>query len=70
MALGQPLLYNSPAKVTTNWFVQKERAMATMIGTQMAILGIFIGFLLPGFFVDSYNGVSDLTPESEPIYKQ
>lgn len=20
MALGQPLLYNSPAKVTTNWF--------------------------------------------------
>ena len=33
MALGQPLLYNSPAKVTTNWFRTKERAMATMIGT-------------------------------------
>ena len=32
MALGQPLLYNSPAKVTTNWFPQKERAIATMVG--------------------------------------
>ncbi len=33
MALGQPLLYNTPAKVTTNWFPQKERPMATMVGT-------------------------------------
>ena len=60
MALGQPLLYNSPAKVTTNWFPQKERSMATMIGTQMAIFGIFIGYLLPGIFVSSYDGPQDL----------
>lgn len=32
IALGQPLLYNSPAKVTTNWFPQKERPVATMVG--------------------------------------
>ena len=71
MALGQPLLYNSPAKVTSNWFRQKERAMATMIGTQMAIFGIFIGYLLPSIFVDSYNGIEDLeTQEAQDKYKQ
>lgn len=44
--------------------------MATMIGTQMAIFGIFIGFLLPGFFVDEYNGIEDLNDESIGVYKQ
>ena len=58
MALGQPFLYNAPAKVTTNWFPQKERPMATMVGTGMNIFGIFVGFLLPGFFVNSYASKS------------
>lgn len=44
--------------------------MATMIGTQMAIFGIFIGYLLPSFFVDSYNGPEDLDSVTIPIYKK
>lgn len=69
MALGQPLLYNAPAKVTTNWFPQKERPMATMVGTQMNILGIFVGFLLPGFIVDSYSKDVVLTDELKDKYR-
>ena len=33
MALGQPLIYNAPAHVTTNWFPEGERPVATMVGT-------------------------------------
>ena len=69
MALGQPLLYNSPAKVTTNWFPKSERPMATMVGTQMNIFGIFIGFLLPSFFIDRYSDSAQLTEETIPVYK-
>ena len=70
MAIGQPFLYNAPAKVTSNWFPQKERPMATMAGTQMNIFGIFIGFLLPGFFVDTYSDDVILTPSLADSYKQ
>ena len=69
MALGQPLLYNAPAKVTTNWFPQKERPMATIVGTQMNILGIFVGFLLPGFIVDSYSKDVVLTDDLKDKYR-
>lgn len=70
MALGQPLLYNSPAKVTTNWFPKAERPMATMVGTQTNIFGIFIGFLLPSFFINSYSNSAQLTDETRPVYSQ
>ena len=43
--------------------------MATMIGTQMGIFGIFFGFLLPSFFVDKYDSIEDLTEDSIPVYK-
>ena len=69
MALGQPLMYNSPAKVTTNWFKEKERPMATMIGTQMNIFGIFVGFLIPNLFIDDYNSSVILTPAVRDMYE-
>ena len=61
MALAQPLTYNAPALVTTNWFPQHERPIATMAGTQMGNFGIFIGFLLPSIFIDSYSKGQVLT---------
>ena len=70
MALGQPLLYNSPAQVTTNWFPKHERPMATMVGTQMNVLGIFIGFLLPSIFLDSYTDGQTLNEEMIVQYKE
>ena len=70
MALGQPLLYNSPAKVTTNWFPKAERPMATMVGAQMNLFGIFIGFLLPGFFISSYSSKEILKDGTRPVYSR
>ena len=63
MAMGQPFLYNSPALVTTNWFPQKERSIATMVGTQMNVFGVLLGFLLPLFFIDNYSDGQELTDE-------
>ena len=43
--------------------------MATMVGTQMNILGIFIGFLLPGIFVDEFSEDVVLDADSRATYK-
>jgi hypothetical protein len=68
MALGQPFLYNAPGKVTSNWFPTKERPLATMVGTQMNIFGIFVGFLLPAIFVDKYSDDVVLTDARKEQY--
>jgi hypothetical protein len=57
------LLYNAPAKVTSNWFATHERAYATMIGTSANTLGIAIGFLLPSLFIHQYYAAKDYTQE-------
>ena len=44
--------------------------MATMVGTQTNIFGIFVGFLLPSFFIDSYSSIEQLTEDTRPVYKQ
>ena len=63
-------MYNAPALVTTNWFPQNERPMATMVGTQMNIFGIFVGFLVPRIFLDSYEEGQPLTPAMEDNFKR
>ena len=55
MALCHPLLYNSPTKVTTNWFPMNERPVATMFGACMNIFGVFISFLIPKVFLDPFT---------------
>jgi hypothetical protein len=60
-------MYNAPAKVTGNWFPNDERSISTMIGTQANVLGVVLGFLLPGLFVSEYNG-EELTPEQTDEY--
>ena len=55
--------------MTTNWFPDNERSIATMIGTQMNVFGVFVGFLLPGIFMDSYEkGYFDEHPEAKQKY--
>lgn len=43
--------------------------MATMVGTQMNILGIFIGFLLPRIFVDEYSEDVVLNADNRATFK-
>ena len=69
MAVGQPFMYNAPAKVTTNWFPYKERAIATMIGTSANILGVTLGFLLPSLFIDEYIAESDYSDAEMDKYR-
>lgn len=44
-------MYNAPSKVTSNWFDQDQRSLATMIGTNANIIGNLLGFLLPKMFI-------------------
>lgn len=41
-----------------------------MFGTQMNIFGIFVGFLIPGIFVDDYTGKVPLTETSRASYEK
>jgi len=52
-ALGQPFILGCPAKVAQFWFNDKQRALATTIGSAANPLGSAIGFLLPMLFVTS-----------------
>ena len=36
----------------------------------MGILGIFLGFLLPGFFVDGYDNPGQLNEQTIPMYEK
>jgi len=46
---------NAPAKMTSNWFAESERAYTTMIGTAAVIFGIMLGFFMPAVFVSEYD---------------
>ena len=47
MAIGQPFVLSSPAKLAAVWFGDNERAIATIIGSLAAPLGAVAGYLLP-----------------------
>ena len=70
MAAISPIICNTPALVTTNWFPQKERSLATMIALIANSVGIMIGYLLPALFIDEYDDDSVLTDKNRPIYRQ
>ena len=69
MGVGQPFLCNAPALVTTNWFPQKERSVATMVGTQMNVFGVLLGFLLPMIFIDPYEKDQKLNDEEKDSFR-
>ena len=52
-AIGQPFLLNSFTKVSTNWFPEKEKTLATSLGTMFVLLGILLGMLLTPFLVSN-----------------
>ena len=52
-AIGQPFLLNSFTKVSTNWFPEKEKTLATSLGTMFVLLGILLGMLITPFLISS-----------------
>ena len=51
LAIAQPFIYNAPAKLSANWFGEKERIYATSIGANANLLGVAIGYFVPALFV-------------------
>lgn len=46
-AASQPFLMNIPSKVASTWFGDKERAIATAVGSVSVPIGTVISFVLP-----------------------
>lgn len=44
---------NNPSKVASNWFGDKERGLATAIGSMALPVGMIISFILPNAFLSS-----------------
>ena len=45
--LGQPFLMNLPSKIASTWFGDKERAIATAVGSMSTCVGALLTFVLP-----------------------
>eukprot|EP00347_Sterkiella_histriomuscorum_P019206 403342532 len=58
-AMGQPFLMNNPSKVASNWFGDKERGIATAIGSMSVPIGMLFSFVLPNAFI-SNDDVADI----------
>ncbi len=51
-AVGQPFILNSFTKLSSNWFPDNEKTIATGLGTMSLFLGLIVGmFLTPILFV-------------------
>jgi len=47
-AIGQPFLLNSFTKLASTWFPEKEKAVASGLGTIATLLGAIIAMVIPG----------------------
>ncbi|CDW89422.1 major facilitator superfamily protein [Stylonychia lemnae] len=52
-ASSQPFLLNNPSKVASNWFGDKERGIATAIGSMAIPVGTLISFIMPNAFISN-----------------
>ena len=57
-SVAQPFLYNAPALLTSKWFPEKERPLATMIGTMANVIGVLLGFILPSLTINPYSSTN------------
>lgn len=52
LGVAQPFFLDSPALVATYWFENSMREVAITLGTNLNVIGMAFGFILPTFFVD------------------
>ncbi|CDW72822.1 major facilitator superfamily protein [Stylonychia lemnae] len=51
LAIAQPFTFNAPAKISANWFGEKERLYSTSVAVNANTLGVAIGYFIPALFV-------------------
>lgn len=54
-SIGCAFIISGPSKVSTIWFGDNERAIATTIGALSVPIGSILGFVLPMFFIREYQ---------------
>ncbi len=47
LAIAFPFTFNAPAKLSANWFGEKERIFSTSVAVNANILGVGLGFIIP-----------------------
>lgn len=52
MSIGQPFIINACPKVSSNWFPQKERIVATSVAAYANIFGVAVGCFVPSIFFE------------------
>lgn len=50
--MGQPFILNACAKVSANWFPERERLTVTALCGYSFILGVSMGLFMPSLFVE------------------
>lgn len=68
IAIGNPLSLIAPAKISSIWFSDNQRALATMIASLATPVGSVIGFVMPFIFINDEDGVD--TPESRAKFNK
>ena len=59
-SIGQPLIFNTPAKIAAYWFKPENRVKATTFLSIISPIGFAAGFLIPGLAIgDTTNMGSD-----------
>lgn len=67
-AIGQPFLLNSFTKVSTNWFAEEEKALATSLGTMFVLLGALLGMLITPFLLTIPTGETEAIDPTMALY--
>jgi MFS family permease len=67
-AIGQPFLLNSFTKVSTNWFAEEEKALATSLGTMFVLLGALLGMLITPFLLTTPTGGTEAIDPTLALY--
>lgn len=58
-AIAQPLILNTPTRLTADWFPATERDLATVVATMANVLGQMLGSLVPPLIVTGSAATAD-----------
>jgi len=57
-SIGQPLIFNTPAKIAAYWFKPESRVKATTFLSIISPIGFGVGFLIPGMIIGDTTNMS------------
>jgi len=60
-AIGQPFVLNSFTKLASAWFPEKEKTLASGLGTMSMFLGVLVAFILPPLLVGKIGADATIT---------